>query len=244
MKWSLKGRFLSCLYVLTAMALSCTAIPDSLAAPQEPKVKTGKIAEGKKYTSGRGLFSITVPLAGNPFVRTYAMQESELKAGNYDYEEVVFQIADFGQAFGAGVRRIPQSVVDQMAKEEMAQTLSNLSWKTLSQWHDFSEEPQVVEDTNVETQFGQGLLRVFFAKKGSLMAKVTISQDSKGPKPEKFDTHVAVLVVKQGSRFICAQAQDDYLETNAATPPLGPFDPVPKLKESLRSFFATMAVKQ
>ena len=89
-----------------------------------------------------------MPPARNPFVQTYDFRESRLKYETYDYEEVLFQIGDMGQAYGAGVRRIPQQVLELMAKEEPRQTLSNLAQKALFQWRDnYAEEPQPVEES-------------------------------------------------------------------------------------------------
>src|SRR2546422_2103040 len=107
-------------------------VEPSFALPQEPtpKVKSGEIKEGKQYTSSKEMFSITVP-PRNWAVDTYKFEESQLKYENYDYEEVDFYIPDFGQAYGAGVRRIPQAALIQMAKEEEKQTLSNLANKAL-----------------------------------------------------------------------------------------------------------------
>ena len=211
--------------------------------PQQPQTKTGDIQEGKEYRSTGGRFSITVPATSNPFVRSYKWEESRLKYENYDYEEVVFLIQDFGQAYGAGVRRIPQGVLVEMAKEEPKETLSKLAFKALDQWRDLAEEPEVVEDTPVETQFGEGLLRVYLAKKSSLMGRVVGTDEGGKPKIERFDTHIAVLVAKKGDWFFYATAEDDYLQTNATAPPAGPFDPKPTLKKALQSFFASLTVK-
>lgn len=231
------------LFALTFWASSICLLSSGSPASQKPQVKTGEIKEGKQYNSSGGTFSITVPPAGNPFARIYKWQESRLKYENFDYEEVVFFIHDFGQAYGAGVRRIPQAVLAQMAKEEPKQTLSTLAFKALGQWRDLAEEPQVVEDTLVETQFGEGLLRVYLAKQSSMMGRVVGTDEGGKPKIQRFDTHIAVLVVKKGDWFIYATAEDDYLQTNATTPPGGPFDPKPELKKMLQSFFATMTVK-
>jgi len=230
--------------LLFGFVLSLAASAPVFAQEPQPRTKTGKIEQGKKYSSRTGRFSVTVPEAGNPFVRTFVMTESELKRENYDYEEVVFFISDFGQAYGAGVRKIPEAVLAKMAQETSEQTLSTLAWKVLLQWREFKEEPEVVEDTPMETQFGAGLLRVYLVRKASLMARVSISAASGEPKPEPFDTHIAVLVVKQNDRLIYATAEDDYLETNATTPPGGPFDPNPELKKQIQAFFATIAVKK
>lgn len=69
-------------------------------------------------------------------MRTYDFREVKLIHETYEFEDVVLQIGDFGQAYGAGVRRIPPPVLEQMAKETPKQTLSNLASKALFQWRD------------------------------------------------------------------------------------------------------------
>src|SRR6476661_9209730 len=168
--------------------------PASFAFQQEPKPKekTGQIKAGKQYTSAKGMFSITVP-PGNWAVDTYKFKAGQLKQDNYDYEEVVFYIPDFGQAYAAGIRRIPQAALTEMAKEEEKQILSNLANKALHLWRaGYAEEPQQVEENPVQTQFGGGLLRIYLAKRSSMVVKMV------GGKGEPIDTNIAVLVVKKG----------------------------------------------
>lgn len=213
----------------------------------KPIVKTGEITENQQYKSDREMFSVTVPAAGNPFVRTYKWQAQQLKYENVaekvalDYEEVVFWIGDFGQAYAAGVRRIPQSVLAQIAKEEEKRTLGNLADKALFEWRsDYAEQPQPVEESSVQTQFGEGLLRIYLAKGSSLLAKDAGSGNAGKPKVEKFDTYVTVLVVKKDDLFIWTAAEDDYMQRKS---PDAPSDPKPDLRKALQRFFATMTVK-
>jgi hypothetical protein len=210
--------------------------PASFALQQEPKPKekTGQIKAGKQYTSAKGMFSITVP-PGNWAVDTYKFKAGQLKQDNYDYEEVVFYIPDFGQAFAAGIRRIPQAALTEMAKEEEKQTLSNLANKALHLWRaGYAEEPQQVEENSVQTQFGGGLLRMYLAKRSSMIEKMV------GGKGEPIDTHIAVLVVKKGDLFIYAAAEDDDLQTQSSGQ--SPADPKPTLGKNLQSFFASMTM--
>lgn len=223
---------------------SLIAVLPNLAISQEPKpkIKTGEIKEGKQYTSNRGLFSVTVP-PRNWAVDIYKFKESQLKQENYDYEEVVFYIPDFGQAYAAGVRRIPESVLAKMANEEGKRTLANLADKALYQWRSgYAEEPQSVEDTSVQTQFGEGLLRVYLAKHSSMIERMVGGGKVGDLKGERFDTHIAVLVVKKGDWFIYAAAEDDDLQHGM--PGAGtPSDPKPILSKKLQDFFASMTVK-
>src|SRR5579864_1605567 len=208
---------------------------DNPTSPASPKVNIGKIKENQRFKSSGYSFSITVPPARNPFVRTYDFRESRLKYATYDYEEVIFRIGDFGQGYGAGVRRIPQSVLEQIAKEEPRQTLSNLANKALFQWRDnYAEKPQAVEEAFLQTQFGEGLFRVYLAKRSSLLINGSGSRESGPPKLEKSDARIAVLVVKKDDWFIYTTAEDEY-EGSGSTP----LD----LRKQLETFFASMTVK-
>jgi photosystem II stability/assembly factor-like uncharacterized protein/outer membrane protein assembly factor BamB len=199
-----------------------------------PKEKTGQIKAGKQYTSAKGTFSITVP-PGNWAVDTYKFKASQLKQDNYDYEEIIFYIPDFGQAYSAGVHRIPQAALAEMAKEQEKQTLSNMANKALHLWRSgYAEEPQPVEENSVQTQFGGGLLRIYLAKRSSMIVKMV------GGKGEPIDTHIAVLVVKKGNLFIYAAVEDDDLQTQS--PGQSSADPKPILSKNLQSFFASMTV--
>ncbi|MFI5106174.1 MAG: hypothetical protein ACHP79_14730, partial [Terriglobales bacterium] len=138
-------------------------------------------------------------------------------------------------AYGAGVRRIPQPALEQMAKEETKQTLSNLSGKALFAWRDnYAEEPQPVDEAQIKTQFGEGLFRIYMAKRSSILGRVTGMDEAGKPKLEPSDARIAVLVVKKGDSFIYATAEDEYTEMNGA-----PAD----LRKQLESFFASMTVK-
>ncbi|MFZ0773929.1 MAG: DUF2846 domain-containing protein [Candidatus Sulfotelmatobacter sp.] len=220
-----------------------TAPSAALSQEPRPEVKTGEIKGGKQYTSGKGMFSITVP-PRNWAVDTYKFREAQLKNGNYDFEEVVFYIPDFGQAYGAGVRRIPQAALAQMAKEEEKQTLSNLANKALFQWREgYAEEPQSVEENSVQTQFGGGLVRIYLAKRSSIIEIAAGGGKVGDLKGERVDTHIAVLVVKKGAWFIYATAEDDDLQNRSTGRfPPGAFDPKPILAKALQNFFASMTV--
>jgi len=109
--------------------------PAASAAPvgdEKPALKTGEIDEKQSYKSQSGMFTVVVPTARNPFVRTYKFGEADLKQGTADYAEVVFHIDDLGQTYGAGVHRIPQSVLAQMAKDGEKQTSPTLPTRPFS----------------------------------------------------------------------------------------------------------------
>ncbi|HYM78186.1 MAG TPA: hypothetical protein VE377_19585 [Candidatus Dormibacteraeota bacterium] len=199
----------------------------------KPNIETGQIEENKLYQSRAGMFSVTVPPARNPFVRTYQLTAWRLKEGVADYEDVAFDIKDFGQSYGAGVHRIPASVMEQMAKEEPKQTLSNLADKTVSGWRKYAEEPKSQEETPVQTQFGEGLFRTYTAGHSSLLVRVT-GDDANGKRAgESGNARIAVLVVRKAGSYAYAIAEDE-----SPMPGAAPLD----LRKQLESFFANMTL--
>jgi hypothetical protein len=57
----------------------------------------------------------------------------------------------------------------------------------------------VIEDSFVQTQFGEAILRVYSAQKGSLMTR---GEGNRSPEP--FYTEVIVLLAKRDNHLICA----------------------------------------
>jgi hypothetical protein len=206
--------------------------PDAVSFPQPP-IKTGEIGENQQYKSAGGMFTVTVPPARNPFVRIYKLSETKRKQGDADYEEVAFNIQDFGQTYGAGVHRIPPAVLAKMSEEEQKQTLSNLAGITVSRWRNYAEEPRSAEESPVQTQFGAGLFRMYVARHSSLLARMTGTDASGKRLTESSDARIAVLVVKKGNSYIHAVAEDEY--PGAGSQPLD-------LRKQLEAFLASMTV--
>ena len=199
----------------------------------KPKIETGQIEENKPYQSRAGMFSVTVPPARNPFVRTYQLTAWQFKQGVADYEEVAFDMKDFGQSYGAGVHRIPPSVLEQMANEEPKRTLSNLADKTVSAWRKYAEAPKPQDESSVQTQFGEGLLRIYTAGHSSLLVRVT-GVDASGKRAgEPGDASIAVLVARKAGSYAYAIAEDE--STVPGSPPLD-------LRKQLESFFASVTL--
>jgi hypothetical protein len=118
-----------------------------------------------------------------------------------------------------------------MSKEEPKETLSSLANKAVLQWRIYDEQPQPVDEAQVKTQLGEGLFRLYLAKRSSILGRVTGKDRTK---LEKSDARVAVLVVKKGEWFIYATAEDDYAQVEGAPA---------ELRKQLESFFASMTVK-
>ncbi len=217
---------------------------------EDPNVKDSQVGANQRYKSGTGWFSIVAPAATSPLARTYKTRESQLKDDAVDYEEVVFSRPELGQAYRAGVRRIPPLTLAQMAKQDEKLTLSDLADRAVLQWRDdYAEPPRWVDDNSVETQFGAGLLRVYVAKRSSLLTKPPAAGQAGKPKPEHVDAYIAVLVAKQDDLFIYATTEDDSMQRPKLHAPLpssgnggDAFDPK-SMEKVIQTFFASMTLK-
>jgi hypothetical protein len=162
---------------------------------------------GEIYTSPRKLFTVRIPKSTNWAGIPYAIHE-DTKKGRPDYDLVAFYVQDFGEILIASVRHIPEDVLAKMAKEDSRLTLSKVAYKVLYDWrHDFAVEPTVESESYLQTQYGESILRIYFAKKGSLLKKMI---DSNRDKLETIDTFIAVQVVKKDNQIIYAIAENDY----------------------------------
>lgn len=187
----------------------------------------GKVSEGK-YTSPRGLFTVTVPKASNWAGVDFTIQEYS-ETGERNYDTVAFYVKDFGEVLLAGVRRIPQSVLDQMAQDDPQNVLRNLNEKALTDWRtDLAGKPDVEAEEFLDTPYGQAALRIYKLTQGSIMEK-----SAKGKAFEHFDVFVGVIVAKRSNEYVSAIAEDD---SNALEKD--------KLKARLRGLFAGIAVPE
>lgn len=104
---------------------------------------------------------------------------------------------------------------------------------SVSARHQIANAPQCIEETKVNTQFGEGTLRLYSAKNGSL-----VLQGWPGHQ-KTLDSYIAVLVVRQGPRILLAATQNDNI-----------VDKYPEdkwkqqLKDSVQGFFATLKTNQ
>lgn len=106
----------------------------------------------------------------------------------------------------------------------------------VSRKHQVGAPFDFVEETKVNTAFGEGSLRVYSMKGGSLDKSGLL-----GAKAQYQDIYIAVLLVPQENRTLFAVSQDDN------------FGPLRKttdeerkksLKNEAQAFFATMTVSQ
>lgn len=184
------------------------------------------ISGGQKYKSRNHVFTVVLPQPTAFEPMAYSVHE-DVKKG--EYEAAGFFIFDFGEMHSAGV-------LQNSGQADLGVVADNAA---ISEEHQRTNPPHSIEEAKVSTQLGEGLLRLYYAKEGSLLESGKISEDSKTPK--FFDSYIAVIVVRQGTRVCFAAAQDDnighienYSEEKWKQ----------KLKDSVQKFFATMVVSQ
>jgi len=168
-----------------------------------------------------------VPKAPNRVGLPYTIQEAT-ETGQKNYDTVAFYVKDFGQVMMVSVRRIPQVALDIMAKDDPHNVLKNLAAKALFDWRDFPEEPRVVEDNVASTPYGEAVLRVYNAPRGSLLEKL---QGGSGKGFQPFDVMIGVMVLRKKDHYVYAIGEND--EAPGATD---------NLKKALGDLFATISV--
>jgi len=224
----MKTRFRALTLVLLLLALSACA------------ATKGKLADGK-YHSARGWFDVPVPKSSNFAQIPFSMQDKSLNNPEANFEIVVFSVKDFGEILIAGVDYYTDDFIEKRMKQDSHRTvLSHLADMALRFNPDvnsvnsrvFPTRPRVLEEGYLNTPYGEALLRVYKAEKGSVLVRAT----GRRPTPEDtFDTLIAVIVAMQKNDFIYAIAEND-AEGG------GTDGNKEALKRRTQSFFAGLAV--
>ena len=217
-----------CLVILLLAPCMLMSIPARGTASKQRL--QGVLSEGT-YTSPRHLFSVVVPQAPNWAGVPYELQEAT-EAGKANYDSIAFYVKDFGQVVLVSVRRIPQAVGQELARQDRQEVLKFLADKALFDWRQsFSDKPLkpiVLEDNFVETAYGQALLCVFKVPRGSLLQT---RQGGSRKDFQPFDVVIGVMVAMRNDHYIYGIAENDFepLETE-------------DLKDGLRKLFAGISV--
>lgn len=179
----------------------------------QPRHTTGTASAGETYRNRCGLFSFTVPKPRNSFfVSNFKLEDTIASTSGGLYEEVTLSLSDFGEVYRVGLRPLPVSEAEQVTAEGDAAALSELAEKALYGWRaNFPQEPEPVQDFSVDTANGEGLVRVYLARGGSLLGVVKGIDDNGQPILEQYDTYIAVMVVRKDNMLIYATAEDDSL---------------------------------
>src|SRR5208337_737156 len=122
------------------------------------------IQSGKVYKSPKHIFTIVVPKP-NGFGHAWTVAYESMK-GNH--EMVTFYDIDYGETYRAGVAEIYKSDAD-------LDTTAKAS--AVTRKHQIGLPIELVEESKVQTQFGEGSLRVYSMKGGSLLREGLIGQN-------------------------------------------------------------------
>lgn len=117
-----------------------------------------------------------------------------------NHEMVTFYDVDFGETYRAGVAEIYKSDAD-------LDTAAKAS--AVTRKHQIGLPIELVEESKVQTQFGDGSLRLYSIKGGSLLGSGIFGK--RHQTLQYHDSYIAVLLVPHDGRIIITLSQDDYL---------------------------------
>jgi hypothetical protein len=183
-----------------------------------------RISPGQIYTSPNHTFTIVAPKC-NPSAYSCPGWEVVYESEKGTHEMVTFTMPIAGQTYRAGIIEMGRTTIDLDALAKIA---------AVSRKHQVGVPFDFVEETKVNTQFGEGLLRVYSMKGGSLNKSGPL-----GSKAQYRDCYIAVLMIPQENRTLFGVSQDDNLarlEKNAE----GSWKK--SLMDEVQPFFATMTV--
>lgn len=183
------------------------------------------IQPGKVYKSPEHIFTIVAPKPTGFDVHSWVVAYEAAK-GNH--EMVTFYDVDFGETYRAGVAEIYKSEADL----DIAARASAVTRK-----HQIGLPIELVEESNVLTQFGEGSLRVYSIKGGSLLGLGSLGQ--KHQTLQYHDSFIAVLLVPHDGRIIITLSQDDNL---GIVEKVGDDAWKKALKEQVQAVLATMTL--
>lgn len=163
-------------------------------------------AQAQEYTAPNGMVSLNVPKAPNFAGAPYKVTPLDTK-GDLRYDKVMLHADDFGQYLVVGVRMMPPPAVAAMDKDEPRQVLRSLSEATLMGWRtDLSASPEVAVESFRDSKYGDAIIRVYRARKGSILVK---AQGRRPTRDDAFDTNIASIVARQGAVVVFVLAQND-----------------------------------
>jgi len=155
------------------------------------------IQPGKVYKSPKHVFTIVAPKPTGFDVHAWIVTYESLQ-GNH--EMVTLYDVDFGETYRAGVAEIYKSEAD-------LDTAAKAS--AVTRKHQIGLPIELVEESKVQTQFGEGSLRVYSIKGGSLLGSGIFGQ--KHQTLQYHDSYIAVLLVPHDGRIVITLSQDDNL---------------------------------
>jgi len=159
------------------------------------------------------MFSVRIPKPSNWAGVPYAIANLNT-TGDSQYDKVMFHVGDFGTYLVASTGLAPADSVALMDKDDPRTVLRNLSQATLMAWRrDLGALPVVAQESFIESPYGEAIVRVYLAEKGSFLAK---AQGRRPTRDDAFDTNIASIVARQGPVIVHVIAQNDS-SPNAST---------------------------
>ena len=195
---------------------------------------------GDRYARPRNWFSVQVPKSSNVFNVPFSIQDRTGKEDpGKNFDLVKFSVEDFGEVLIAGMDYFPDDFIESRMKQYDHRTvLAKLSHTALYFERRYPVEPKVVEETYLETPYGEALLRVYMAEKGSMIFSIGTKGGGAPIVRETFDTLIAVIVAMQKNNFIYGIAEHD----SESSGPGRPGRNKDALKRRVQSFFTSIVV--
>ena len=164
------------------------------------------VTQNGEYTSPNYIFSVLIPSPTNFAGIPYSTTVLDTK-GDPHYDKVMFHVDDFGNYFVVSARLMPADSVPLMDKDSHRTVLRNLSEASLMGWRiDFDQVPEVAEESFIESEISEALVRVYRAKKGSIL---TMAQGRVPTRADAFDTNIVSIVARKGAVVGYVLGQDD-----------------------------------
>jgi hypothetical protein len=191
---------------ISRLAIITVLVSTLLLALPVPPAFAQDATSNPEYTSPNRIFSINIPRAPNFASVPYKVTVLDTN-GDKQYDKVMFHADDFGQYLVIGVRALPTPAVTAMDKDEPQKVLRNLSEAVLMGWrNDFDELPEIVQESSLDTKYGKALIRVYRARKGSILVK---AQGRRPTRNDAFDTNIASIVARGGALVVFVLAEND-----------------------------------
>jgi len=174
-------------------------------------IAQGTIREGE-YKSRSHKFSVNIRKPSNWAGVPYVITPLDNR-GDTQYERVMFHVGDFGEYLVVGARTVSGASVSAMDKDDHRTVLRNISQASLMGWRrDFSALPGITEEAFFDSTYGEAIVRVYRAPKGSFLAK---AQGRKSTPDDRFDTNIASIVARRGALVVFVLSQNDSSPDNA-----------------------------
>lgn len=173
-------------------------------------IAQGTIRDGEYKSPSQ--FSVSIPKPSNWASVPYVITPLDNR-GDTQYDRVMFPVADFGQYLVIGARTVSGESVSAMDKDDHRTVLRNLSQASLMGWRrDLPALPGIAEEAFFESTYGEAIVRVYRATRGSFLAK---AQGRKPTRDDRFDTNIASIVARRGALVVFVLSQNDSSPDNA-----------------------------